>query len=282
MIIVLKDANFANNNIGEVEVPRLINQFTLNAIAASGNTFTEAQTAALDDFFEAVGAFGTQSSIWSKLSKVYMPMLAGSLARAVVNYKDNNVDVVPSDYYKIVNHGITRNGENTSTDKISFDDTWNWNNRSVYVFLTEELATTSHGVIGKNNVTSANWRALRLIQSSSSAQLQACAKGTTTYLSSVASGLGAVTPMLRGATKTGTSVAYLNGTTTTLKTGNGDAAQYCTDDSCTIFPFAAATDGGFNSGTPATGAFFWGAGLTAAEAETLGAAMQTLWTAINV
>lgn len=41
MIIVLKDANFANNNIGEVEVPRIINQFTLNAITASGNTFTD-------------------------------------------------------------------------------------------------------------------------------------------------------------------------------------------------------------------------------------------------
>lgn len=282
MIIVLKDANFANNNIGEVEVPRLINQFTLNAIAASGKTFTDAQTAALDDFFEAVGAFGTQSSIWSKLSKVYMPMLAGNLSKAIVNYKDNNVDVVPSDYYKIVNHGITRNGENTSTDKISFDDTWNWNSRSVYVFLTEDLITSSHGVLGKNNVTSANWRALRILQSSSGAQVQACAKGTSSYLSTVASGLGAVTPMLRGATASSSSVFYLNGTTTTTKTRNRDATQYCTDDSCTIFPFGAAIDGSLNDGTPAVGAFFWGAGLTAAEAETLGAAMQTMWTAINV
>lgn len=109
MILVLQGADFSANNLGQVEVKRVINPFTLAAIDASGNqSMTNEQKSALDTFFETIGAFGSANSIWSKLDKVYIPFLCSSLSKACVNYKTNVIDRSLSETrYALRNRGVT-------------------------------------------------------------------------------------------------------------------------------------------------------------------------------
>lgn len=109
MIIVIKNADYSAKNLGKVEVKKVLNPFTLSAIEASGNTLmTDEQKSALDTFFENVGAFGSENSIWSKLDKVYIPFLCSSLSNACINYKTNKLDKeLSAERYTLRNGGIT-------------------------------------------------------------------------------------------------------------------------------------------------------------------------------
>lgn len=109
MIFIVKGADYSANNIGHIDIKRELNQFTLDAIVASGNeSMSTAQKIALDNFFESVGAFGTRSEVWSKLDRVYIPFLCNSLDKAVLNYKTNLVDrSLSAERYKMRNKGIT-------------------------------------------------------------------------------------------------------------------------------------------------------------------------------
>ena len=109
MILVIKNADYSAKNLGKVEVKRVLNQFTLAAIEASGNTsMTAEQKSALDTFFQNVGAFGSANSIWSKLDKVYIPFLCSSLSNACINYKTNKSDKeLSAERYTLRNRGVT-------------------------------------------------------------------------------------------------------------------------------------------------------------------------------
>lgn len=108
MILVLKSADFSANNLGQVEVTTELNPFTLAAIAASGNTsLTDVQKSALDTFFKKVGAFGSASDIWSKLQKVFLPILAGAVGKAAYNYAASEYDAEPTGTsWQLRNKGI--------------------------------------------------------------------------------------------------------------------------------------------------------------------------------
>lgn len=92
MVIKLSEADFSAKNIGQIDIT-VVSQFTQDAILASGNTaMTEQQKSALENFFVAVGA-KTNTGVWAKLTKVYIPFLCADLAHAMVNYKGNAIDV---------------------------------------------------------------------------------------------------------------------------------------------------------------------------------------------
>lgn len=107
MVIRLDGADFSADNLGKIYVG-ILDDFTTAAITASGNSsMTDGQKAALNTFFEDIGAFGTKSTIWSKLDKVYIPLLASDVANAMVNYKTNTADTTPSaDYWQLRSRGI--------------------------------------------------------------------------------------------------------------------------------------------------------------------------------
>lgn len=145
MILVLKNADFSENNLGQVDIPRELSQFTLDAIEASGNTtMTNAQKIVLDELFLAMGA-GTQDSVMSKMRKVYLPIIAGDLSKALVNYADDNftVDATPSSTsWLIRSHGLVAN-DSGATDAINL--TLNrpllQNNYSSFFLRTELMQT---------------------------------------------------------------------------------------------------------------------------------------------
>lgn len=136
MILVLKGADASQNNIGTIELPAELTAFTRAAIAASGNdTMTTPQKLALNDFFLTLQDEG----IWSKLNKVYLPIITNSLQKSFVNYNGNNVDVVPSDSYTLRNRGIA-NGTNAdiTTNVITIPNfVFNWDDISVFSMQTE-------------------------------------------------------------------------------------------------------------------------------------------------
>lgn len=107
MILVLKGADFSANNLGQVEITTELDDFTKAAIVASGNTsMTDVQKSALNTFFKKLGAFGA-IGVWSKIHYAWMPIIGGSLDKAFLNYKSNEVNVVPkSEYWSLVDGGI--------------------------------------------------------------------------------------------------------------------------------------------------------------------------------
>lgn len=111
MIITLEGADFSADNIGQVELERQLNEYTLAAITASGNeNLTESQQYALDDLFLALGADGS-NNILSKIRKLYLPMIASEVGNALINYATNNFtkDFTPnSANWELRNLGITQ------------------------------------------------------------------------------------------------------------------------------------------------------------------------------
>lgn len=166
MIILLKNADFSANNIGKVEVKRILNPFTIAAIAASGNqSITNEQKSALDTFFEKIGAFGNKSEIWGKLDKVYIPFLCSELSFACLNYKTNIIDrSLSSTRYALRNRGVTGAIESpaTSTEsKLNEDIAIDTKNLSVLAILMEQdvsLARDSRLVAYKGNSGSNRWQ----------------------------------------------------------------------------------------------------------------------------
>lgn len=79
-------------------------QFTLDAIAASGNSsMTDAQKWALNKFFYQIGAIGN-TALWQKVKALAIPMISNdNLSKAALNYVDNTVIATASGQFS--NHG---------------------------------------------------------------------------------------------------------------------------------------------------------------------------------
>lgn len=107
MVIKLENADFSANNLGQIDVS-VVSQFTLDAIAAGGNkTMTAEQQSALENFFVSVGA-KTNTGVWAKINKIYIPFIAADLSYALVNYKGNEKDLIlSSDKYALSQGGVT-------------------------------------------------------------------------------------------------------------------------------------------------------------------------------
>lgn len=98
MIIVLKGADFSENNLGQVEVDINPNEYTTAALSAGGRTgLNNNQISSLNNFFNVIGA-GEVDSIASKIRYLFMPILAGNVSKALINYKNENftVEATPS------------------------------------------------------------------------------------------------------------------------------------------------------------------------------------------
>lgn len=120
MILVLKDADFSANNIGQVEVSRDLNAYTVAAITASGNeNLTDAQKFALDDLFLAMGVDGS-NQVMSKIKCLYIPMIADDISNALINYATNSFtkDFTPnSANWQLRSHGITQKASGQTFSK---------------------------------------------------------------------------------------------------------------------------------------------------------------------
>lgn len=162
MIVQINNADFSEKNIGKISTG--IDPFTIAAIAASGNTtMSNNQKIALNTFFKQIGATqGSTSQIFGKMKFIYLPMIAADVAKALVNYKTNNVDFAPSsDDYQIRNHGIVKTSSHSGftkvIDKISPDNfSMTVLRNEVYTVedpISNEVATCTFGLRGVSDTS---------------------------------------------------------------------------------------------------------------------------------
>lgn len=90
MIIKINGADFSKNNLGKVVVTTELDPFTKAAIAASGNnSLTLTQKVMLNDLFLKMGVDGS-NNVMSKIHRLYLPIIAGDVSHALINYKDSS------------------------------------------------------------------------------------------------------------------------------------------------------------------------------------------------
>lgn len=150
MIIKLPQADFSADNIGTVTVPRTLSAFTLAAIEAGGRLdLTDLQKAALDDFFIAIGAGEAGATIASKMNYIFIPSIAGKLAKSLINYKntDFTVEKTPdSSVWSVSYKGLVA-ADNGSSNAITMtlSTALQANNACLLVFRGDMFGTTNPG-----------------------------------------------------------------------------------------------------------------------------------------
>ena len=150
MIIKLPQADFSADNIGTITVPRTLSAFTLAAIEAGGRTdLTGLQKAALDDFFIAIGAGEAGATIASKMNYIFIPSLAGELAKSLINYKntDFTVEKTPdSSVWSVSYKGLVASDSGSSKAiTIALSTPLMANNASLLFFRGDMFGTTNPG-----------------------------------------------------------------------------------------------------------------------------------------
>lgn len=161
MIITLKGADFSANNIGKVVVPRKLNEHTLKAISACGKQLTDEQKFALDDVFIAMGADGSNEVLY-KTRRLYLPMIAGNLSKALINYADvnmvNDKENLNSSNWAIFNNGLQhiQSGDDAI---VTLDDNLTNENCSFYWLRTTPVNSdmNNHNIMAIRADTSSNW-----------------------------------------------------------------------------------------------------------------------------
>lgn len=159
MIIKINGADFSQNNLGQVVVTTELAPFTKAAIAASGNdSLTLTQKVMLNDLFLKMGVDGS-NDVMSKIHRLYLPIIAGDISHALINYKDTNFvndKVLDSSHWTLRSNGLVgiASGQNinlTENNPIMQDNFFE-------LFLRTELVTpgvgdTSYAMVlrGKTN-----------------------------------------------------------------------------------------------------------------------------------
>lgn len=109
MIIKIKGADFSQNNLGKIVVTTELNSFTKDAIIASGNSsLTLTQKVMLNELFLKMGVDGS-NNVMSKIHRLYLPIIAGDVSHALINYKDRNFvndKVLDSSHWTLRSNGL--------------------------------------------------------------------------------------------------------------------------------------------------------------------------------
>lgn len=88
----------------DLPILETMQQFTLNAIAKSGNvSMTDEQKWALNHFFYQVGAVGN-TGIWNKIRTIFIPIIGATKNNIVLDYKNDGVSMNSSSK-SMVNQG---------------------------------------------------------------------------------------------------------------------------------------------------------------------------------
>lgn len=111
MKIVVKGADFSAVKIGTaVEIPETL-QPAVTAMGLSGDNLN-----AVVKMYNSLNDGG----YWGKIDKLYLPVVAPSLAVSHVNLKDGQVDFVPGENLALNDYGIVGVGEKTGVASIDY------------------------------------------------------------------------------------------------------------------------------------------------------------------
>lgn len=144
--IIIKKADFSSVSIGHVNIPIDLSEDTLAWIALSGNTtMTNEQKYALDDFITTLKA----STVYNKIDKMHLPLLASDKTHALVDYKNKKDDAIQAllDVYTFRNHGILSETGVANTPKIDPAYQRSTSDISLYCFATEGMSEVNVGTL---------------------------------------------------------------------------------------------------------------------------------------
>lgn len=159
MIIKLKGADFAANNIGKITMPIKLNDYTKRAVASCGKDLTQEQQLALNDLFLAMGVDGSNDAM-SVTRKLYIPMIAGDISKAMINYAEPNMTNdktdLDSNVWTLRNNGLVAIGDGQPIN-LTLNNILTADNYSCFNLRTEPMITgkSSYKLVlrGKTNNT---------------------------------------------------------------------------------------------------------------------------------
>ena len=144
-------------NNPDLPVLETMQQFTLDAIAASGNSsMTDAQKWALNHFFYQIGAIDN-SGIFNKLYYLYMPIICNqNLEKAFVDYKGSNSKGASAlaSGTAFSGNGVVSGGNDTVVFEIA-DCSISTSTFSVAIGINKQLGNNNNSApwIGANSIT---------------------------------------------------------------------------------------------------------------------------------
>lgn len=272
--LIINGADFSGVSIGKVVLPRELSPKAIEWIEASGNNeLTDTQKFAVDDFITAIGV-GTDNSVWSKLDKMFLPMLANDLGHSLIDYKNNYAAASPTNINNLVyrNHGIDISSNPTDVYAVYLDSAYliNCQNCSLFMMNSESYPTASSprnmGGIG-SQTSNMQYR----IQQTRTA-MKRFAFSTTDYTETTPN----LTPKLTGCV--GTSEAMM-----ILDSKGALITQSAVNDTFTGLSIMQYNGNRHVDATgPAIGVYIAGKSLNTEEVTILKTAVETLFAAINV
>lgn len=144
MIIVLKGADFAANNLGKINIKRELSKKAkkvFSNMTRFGGTSEEAY--AFDTFYTSL----VDAGIWGKIAKLHLPVLGASKDEAfydIVGEGGYDITGISDDYILFNEDGSTSVGNQTATNnpintKYTLGTPVNYNNCTVIMFTVEGL-----------------------------------------------------------------------------------------------------------------------------------------------
>jgi hypothetical protein len=106
MNILVKNGNFANVSIGE----RLLIPTAIAPAVSAFSTLTKAQKLALVNLYHTLYNAG----LWTRLKKLYIPVISPSLALSHVNILTGETDWTPTAQFSLSSNGLTEVGDQPS------------------------------------------------------------------------------------------------------------------------------------------------------------------------
>lgn len=173
MILKLKGADFSENNLGQVDVRQDFLPYTEAAILASGNTqMTPQQKSTLDGLFRTMEA-GQIGGVMSKMRKVYLPIIAADVSKALVDYATDSFTIdfnLNSENWQLRNHGLVglATGQNLTMD---LNNPLTGGNYSCFLLRTEKMVAgtddSTYALSLRGKTSSSKWLGMRFVSQSS-------------------------------------------------------------------------------------------------------------------
>lgn len=276
--IIIKKADFSSVSIGHVDIPRELSEDTLAWIALSGNTtMTNEQKYALDDFITTLKT----SSVYNKIDKMHLPLLASDKTHALVDYKNKKDDAIQAllDVYTFRNHGILSETGVANTPKIDPDYQRSTSDISLYCFATEGMSEVNVGTLDYFNSIGgdhSNSVELAAYKDTYTVQIRCNIDGDATRVVNDSTA-AKFSPGFFGFSINGDTIMYMKRDGSIVSTSAGGY----TDAVHTGYSLLGLNNNSHEQHS-ATGAFIVGSALTNEEATLLRNAIVTLATALGV
>lgn len=119
-MVIVTNGDFSANNVGYIEINKDISE-EVQQIATLYGGLTSKKMFALQDLYDDLN----QASLWTKMKRLYLPIIANGLDKTMLDIKNKNVDWVPDDTkYELTSNGIIGITDGViDNDSIAFSQT---------------------------------------------------------------------------------------------------------------------------------------------------------------